>query len=509
MKIKPYIIVIILLAALIITGMPNVINAQAESNLLITNVNIETKGDEAIIKWQTNRSATARVHFGLTSNYTKFIEAGVAPKVYHEVTLPDLKPETVYHMQIVASDTIGGLTTSNDISFKTKKGDVADSPLISEVNAPYVTASTATITWKTDIKSSSTVRYGTTSKYTNSASGPGNVTEHQVTIKGLKNGTLYHFTVESKADKSVASKYHDLTFTTPLSKEGETMEFKITNVEPADSKSPNIGTSGVVISWQTNKLASGWVDYGTSPKFGKRITQPKPDTFFHTIAIQNLNPDTTYYFRVGSRDIFGKTVETQAQNVKTRGTTVFEEVKVLGATTERKVENPTPASKLVKLAGNPTVYAVLNGKLHKIASPSVFNANGYKWNAITNISNATLQKYSPITLIKAANSSTVYFTDETRRIIKPIPSPSVFESYSQNKWENIVTVTAEDINTYKTTYVVKTKDSPQVFLLNYQTNARESFANEQAFLKRGFDWKDIIKINQTELNHYRFAGELK
>ncbi len=86
------------------------------------------------------------------------------------------------------SGTLGGVPLNSAISM---------SPLISNVQFQY-SATTATITWNTNIGSSSLVRYGTTSGvYTSTASGANGVTIHSVQLSGLNLNTLYYYVVNS------------------------------------------------------------------------------------------------------------------------------------------------------------------------------------------------------------------------------------------------------------------------------------------------------------------------
>ena len=70
-------------------------------------------------------------------------------------------------------------------------------PIISDVAADAHGDGTATITWTTDESSDSVVHYGTSSALGQTASTPGDVTAHSVTLTGLTANTTYHFRVSS------------------------------------------------------------------------------------------------------------------------------------------------------------------------------------------------------------------------------------------------------------------------------------------------------------------------
>ncbi|RLI16111.1 hypothetical protein DRO49_04920, partial [Candidatus Bathyarchaeota archaeon] len=63
----------------------------------------------------------------------------------------------------------------------------------------------------------------------------------------------------------------------------------------------SITENSAIISWQTNKEADSLVKYGTSPgSYPEQKYDPNP-TKYHSIKLENLSPNTTYYFVVESK----------------------------------------------------------------------------------------------------------------------------------------------------------------------------------------------------------------
>ena len=87
-------------------------------------------------------------------------------------------------------------------------------PVISNI-ASLVTASTATITWTTDIASDSLVEYGIDTSYGGSVYSASLVTSHSVTLSDLQPGRTYHFRITSVDAQTNLVRSSDQTFSTP------------------------------------------------------------------------------------------------------------------------------------------------------------------------------------------------------------------------------------------------------------------------------------------------------
>ncbi len=104
------------------------ISSQDETPPVISGINTTAGSNSATISWTTNELTFGRVDFGLTSNYTDFIEDGILAS-NHAITINDLDPETTYHFQITSTDIGGNDTTSADLTFTTNQVNDAILPL--------------------------------------------------------------------------------------------------------------------------------------------------------------------------------------------------------------------------------------------------------------------------------------------------------------------------------------------------------------------------------------------
>ena len=73
----------------------------------------------------------------------------------------------------------------------------------------------------------------------------------------------------------------------------------------SDVHTDGINSDSAIVHWVTDEPADGQVEYGTTPAYGQQ-TPIDPDLdLIHAIPLNSLAPDTTYHYRVKSRDAAG------------------------------------------------------------------------------------------------------------------------------------------------------------------------------------------------------------
>lgn len=103
-------------------------------------------------------------------------------------------------------------------------------------------------------------------------------------------------------------------------------------------------------------------------------------------------------------------------------------------------------------------------------------------------------------LIKTADSPAVYFVSQRLNGKKIILNEAVFKSYG-DKWSWVKTVALEKLNNYPDIKLVKTENNPGVYYLN--GNIKRLIPSAKVFTELGFDWQQILTINQTDLDSYQ------
>ena len=168
--------------------------------------------NSATISWTTNEPADSQVEYGTTIAYGQATTLNPALVTAHSQGLSVLTPGTLYHYRVKSRDATGNPAVSEDFTFTTADNTA---PVISNVAAGGITATSATITWTTNENSDSQVEYGPTTAYEQSTTlNPALVTAHSQGLSGLNPGTLYHYRVKSRDAAGNLAVSVDFTFTT-------------------------------------------------------------------------------------------------------------------------------------------------------------------------------------------------------------------------------------------------------------------------------------------------------
>jgi chitodextrinase len=96
-----------------------------------------------------------------------------------------------------------------------QSGGTTGGPAISNISVNGISTTGASVSWTTDVASTSQVEYGTTAAYgTLTTLNSSMVTSHTVSLTGLATNTLYHYRVHSKNASGVESISGDAVFST-------------------------------------------------------------------------------------------------------------------------------------------------------------------------------------------------------------------------------------------------------------------------------------------------------
>ncbi len=171
---------------------------------------------------------------------------------------------------------------------------VAQPPVLA-TSGPTVTADPAhpdtgvTITWTTNVPSSSQVSYGLTSALGSTEADTTLVTSHSVTLSGLTHSSQYYFQATSAAAGYLDWVSDKLTFRTPISFSGIITELT------ADGAS-------TIIDWTTDVPATSQVEYWSDVDGHVFTTEDTALVTSHEVTLSGLVQGRQYSFRVWGRN---------------------------------------------------------------------------------------------------------------------------------------------------------------------------------------------------------------
>jgi hypothetical protein len=171
----------------------------------------------------------------------------------------------------------------------------------------------------------------------------------------------------------------------------------------------------------------------------------------------------------------------------------------------------TKAVALYKTADSPDIYAIYaNGQRHYISGPTAFGHYGYAINRVKTVSRETIEKYREANLVKVAGTDTVYYLyqrPDHQWLKLAIPSATVFISYANNSWGNIITIDQADLTTYPDAQLITKIGGDTVYLLD--GNIKKPFATFATLKQLGYNPAEIISVNQAHLDAYTNGDTLK
>ncbi|MBI4531957.1 MAG: fibronectin type III domain-containing protein, partial [Candidatus Latescibacteria bacterium] len=295
---------------------------------------------DAEVIWETDEPSSFHLLSKVAGSPEPFVSVDARPDLtsLHSSLLVDLRLNITYSYLIQSTDAAGNrgeavfrLTTPS-----TSVPDTVVPTIIGNVVvAGYVSNDRVVLTWATDDPSDSQVFYAEVT------SGPErifeftsdrvDVTDHRVTLTGLKPNTIYRYIIGSAdlagnwavwppgesrpkiiggravVDQALQPPGGDGTFTTLLDPDLQ---------PPALLGPPTVverTTTSATIAWTTDEFSDSVVEFGLAPSpesSAKLVAEPvlpfkrelATDLTEHRVSISNLSPGTTYVYRVSSTD---------------------------------------------------------------------------------------------------------------------------------------------------------------------------------------------------------------
>ncbi|MFH1897498.1 MAG: fibronectin type III domain-containing protein [Candidatus Desantisbacteria bacterium] len=211
-------------------------------------------------------------------------------------TITGFAPETTYYFIIQASDDVWNTSAPSLVATGTTAKLTKHQPILSLANKPLTPEIANVYT-----------RFTYNVKYTDADGDPPLSGEPRVVIcqgdKVVKMGTMSFvagayttgatYTYSTLLPEGTYSYRFEVTGATSSPTVNGPLVFDI----PKHLKVTNVTDRGFTVSWRTTAKGTSSVSYGTTTTFGS-VTEDNVERDVHYITVENLEPDTVYYFDV-------------------------------------------------------------------------------------------------------------------------------------------------------------------------------------------------------------------
>jgi chitodextrinase len=260
----------------------------------VASTNITSTG--ATISWSTNEPADTQVEYGTTTTYGNLSPLNSTLTQSHSVTLSGLGANTTYHYRVKSKDAAGNPAVSGDSIFTTAQAPDAQAPTVpGGLTATAVSSTQINLSWTASADNVGVTGYRIYRDGNQITTTP--ATSYQDT--GRLPSTMYTYGVaayDAAGNVSAQSGQVSITTPTPL----DTQPPVISSVA-----SSGVTSSGATLSWSTNEPADTQVEYGTTITYGNLSPLNSALTQSHSVTLSGLGANTTYHYRVKSKDAAG------------------------------------------------------------------------------------------------------------------------------------------------------------------------------------------------------------
>jgi len=292
---------------------------------------VEFSDTRAKVKWRTNHPATSKVIIGVRPGSDEaavegtpvfgelsqiVVETNELVSI-HNVDLADLDAGLPYFYQAVSTNDNGEASSFDPTlapkfappggfgSFTTDTDPDTQFPVIT--SGPTVIASTSsslTIEWSTDESANSAVTFGTDEAALDSEEISGEtLTSHRAVLTKLAAGTSYAYKVASTDVSGNGATESTSAFgTTDAAVDVTAPVITLINSSATPSEPIYKTDRSATVFWNTNEISDAIITYGTDESaLDFDLTEPEFD-LEHSLTLTNLDPSTTYFYRVASLD---------------------------------------------------------------------------------------------------------------------------------------------------------------------------------------------------------------
>ena len=148
---------------------------------------------------------------------------------------------------------------------------------------------------------------------------------------------------------------------------------------------------------------------------------------------------------------------------------------------------------LIKNEQDRKVYRLDNGKLIWVPSVAAFNAQGLKWEEVTEVSADVCEQYKETRLIQDEEGNLYYITSSGRKIL--IVSREVLDSNAERSTEEIALVSDEVANSIEDVALIREKNDDKIYEI--EDGKKKWIKSIEEFNSAGHSWDEVETVNEA------------
>ncbi len=314
-------------------------------------------------------------------------------------------------------------------------------PLLKKVEVKATTENSARVDWKTNEKTTGQVNFGTTTSYGSQTSLESKLSKsHKTLLSGLAANTTYHFQVVAKDKAGNETKSADMTLTTKAEAAVDVTAPSIFNIAVTGETQQS-----VVVRWTTSEPATSQVEYGTTAGYGQSTNVDSELRTNHEVKLAGLSANTTYHFKVESKDGSGNLSASGDSTLTTRADVTLPRISstAVSAVTTTSAEvtwktNEPASSQLnygtTALYGSSTTLDTALVTKHKVTLAGLSEKTTYHLQVLSRDANGNLS---------ASSDATFTTGDATAPVLSGVSVSATTDHSATIKWSTDEPTTAQ------------------------------------------------------------------
>ncbi|MFZ2970291.1 MAG: fibronectin type III domain-containing protein [Minisyncoccia bacterium] len=347
----------------------------------------------------------------------------------------------------------------------------------SNIKVTEIENGSAKIEWRTDIATKAMIYYGESANKLDKKTGYSLYDyDHELVITGLKKKKTYLFKIVAISELETPQETESFLqyFSTKNMKKEETVRPVIT-----EKKIIDVVSNAIAISWTTNEKTTATIYFREESEKSYRSIGYGSLVYYHERVISGLKPGKRYYIKIMAADRFGnKSTEYLYTNTRT------------GKTSELTISNIEPLSYDEKLVFPRSI--TIEWKTDRITKSSVIY--GRNLNSITSVAS------DPSPIRKMVHQVRLINLEPDAIYYYKITATDVFSNKSTTKIMSFATPAPR--REIQGGSIVKGSDY-KVYVI--EGNTKRWIKTADVFLKLGYKWNWIEKVEDYLLNDYKEA----